>query len=48
MSDNLWIIIQLCWAHDFNDRPDMKKVLDHMKEVNFGVEIWAVEDYHDN
>jgi hypothetical protein len=28
MSDELWAIVEACWAHNPSDRPDMKKVLE--------------------
>jgi hypothetical protein len=38
VSDELWKIIELCWTQEPRDRPDMKKVLDLMRDVDFGIE----------
>ena len=38
VSDQLWTIIESCWAHDPLGRPTSEAVLDRMKEMDFGVE----------
>jgi len=36
LSDELWDIVQKCWAQSFSERPDMNEVLDMMKTANLG------------
>jgi hypothetical protein len=39
VSDNLWNITELCWAQEPKDRPDMKKLLDIIRDMDFGVDM---------
>ena len=39
ISDFIWKIIEECWEGDPKKRPDLKTVLQLMKENDFGVEL---------
>jgi hypothetical protein len=43
ISDKLWILVELCWSQNPQERPTMSGVLNIMKNMNFGVTSFVDE-----